>query len=100
MIVQSELEGVGIITRQQMSRRIKQMKNHYIVCGYGRIGGTICAELEKAGFPFVLIETNDALLADAEKLDFCFIRGNATADSSLSSKAYLIPSSRSERTAQ
>ena len=47
LIIQSELEGVGVFTRKQMQRRISRMRNHYIVCGYGEIGGAICGELKQ-----------------------------------------------------
>lgn len=83
LIVQSELEGVGVISRKQMSRRISRMKNHYIVCGFGEIGGAICGELQNQGLPFVVISEDENTVATLNREGYPMVRGNATADSSL-----------------
>ncbi len=83
LIVQSELEGVGVITRKQMSRRIRQMKNHYIVCGYGEIGGAICDELKDQHLPFVVVTDDELSVAAIKRDGHALVRGHPTADSSL-----------------
>ena len=83
LIVQSELEGVGVITRKQMSRRIRQMKNHYIVCGYGEIGGAICDELKDQRLPFVVVTDDELSVAAIKRDGHALVRGHPTADSSL-----------------
>ncbi|WP_404306064.1 NAD-binding protein [Neorhodopirellula lusitana] len=83
LIVQSELEGVGIITQKQMRRRIRQMKNHYIVCGFGEIGGAICGELVQQQLPFVVITADSDSGAAIEREGFASVKGNPTADASL-----------------
>jgi len=83
LVIQSELEGVGVFTRKQMRRRIKQMKNHYIVCGYGSIGGAICAELKDQQLPFVVIADDETSATAINREGHALVRGNPTADSSL-----------------
>jgi voltage-gated potassium channel len=83
LIIQSELEGVGVFTRKQMRRRISRMKNHYIVCGYGEIGGAICGELKDQQLPFVVITDDDSSVAMISREGYAMVRGNPTADASL-----------------
>ncbi|NNE01099.1 MAG: response regulator [Pirellulaceae bacterium] len=83
LIIQSELEGVGVITRKQMRRRIQRMKNHYIVCGYGEIGEAICSELHDQRLSFVLIADDEPSVAAVTREGYALVRGNPTADVSL-----------------
>ncbi|PKQ69818.1 potassium channel family protein [Raineya orbicola] len=45
-----------IFKRYQIRKIIKKMKNHIIVCGYGRNGFNVCQELDRLKIPYVLIE--------------------------------------------
>lgn len=83
LIIQSELEGVGIITRKQMGRRIRRMKNHYIVCGYAEIGGAICGELKDQQLPFVVITDDEPSIVAVDREGHALVRGNPTVDTSL-----------------
>lgn len=83
LMIQSELEGVGIFTRKQMRRRISRMKNHYIVCGYGEIGGAICGELRDQQLPFVVITNEESSVTAINREGYALVRGNPTADVSL-----------------
>ncbi|MEW4531304.1 NAD-binding protein [Maioricimonas sp. JC845] len=83
LVIQSELEGVGIFTRKQMQRRIRRMKNHYIVCGFGEIGSAICSELRNQQLSFVIIANNETAIEAINREGYPFVRGNPTADTSL-----------------
>ncbi len=69
-----------IYRRRKMSKKVEQLENHYIVCGYGRMGKFICDELTEAKVDFVVIEN------DSEKIDklmsrgLMFVNGDATSD--------------------
>ncbi len=65
-------------------RELNKLKNHVIVCGYGRNGSEACSELIKAGKSFVVIE-KDAKIRKAldPDLGFEIITGDAVADESL-----------------
>jgi len=68
---------------RRMAQMISNLTNHYIICGFGRIGGRIAVDFENAGVPFVIIENDPAkiaLLEDSRKL---FIDGDAEEEASL-----------------
>ena len=46
-----------------MLNRIAKMKNHYIVCGSGRVGGNVVHELAKTERNFVVIDHSETQLA-------------------------------------
>lgn len=51
-----------IFKRYQIRKIIKKMKNHIIVCGYGRNGFNVCQELDRLKIPYVLIEKTESHL--------------------------------------
>ena len=63
------------------SREVSKLKNHVIVCGFGKNGAQACEELEKSRTDFVVIE-KDIQIIDAVSPDkkYKFINGNATLD--------------------
>jgi len=44
--------------RRRISRMLEQIKDHFILCGHGRIGSIVAEELHAQGVPFVVIERN------------------------------------------
>ncbi len=69
--------------RMKVEKQIESLKDHYIVCGYGRIGSLICREFAAKPVPFVVVESNPAVLQKMENDGHLFIRGSATEDESL-----------------
>lgn len=66
-----------------MEKSIDELRDHYIVCGYGRIGSLICKEFAAKPIPFVVVENNLAVLEKMEEDNVLFLRGNATEDETL-----------------
>jgi voltage-gated potassium channel len=66
--------------RQRMERSLAEMKNHMIVCGYGRMGRLVCKEFSVEGIPFVVIEKRAELLEDFQLPHGLALHGDATAD--------------------
>jgi voltage-gated potassium channel len=64
--------------RRKMEKMIHNMRDHYIICGYGRMGSIICRELKSNSVPFVVIEKEPVEL-DADD-DTLIIPGDATND--------------------
>ena len=54
LVVEGRIDEV--FGRGKMKRKIADLKEHYIVCGFGRIGKTVCAELTDLGFPFSVVD--------------------------------------------
>jgi voltage-gated potassium channel len=80
--IQIILEGEirGILGRKKVNEKIKRLKGHYIICGYGRMGKQICSEFAAAQFPFVVIERDPEVVAEMEDKDHMAIQGDATHD--------------------
>ena len=53
-----ELEFGDAIGKRRTKRMIEKLKDHYIICGYGRVGRGAAAELQHAGVPFVVVDIN------------------------------------------
>jgi voltage-gated potassium channel len=72
-----------IFRRRRMEKQINKLENHYIVCGYGRMGTHICEELSHAGVDFAVIENNPANHPKLDELGFLYNTGDATHDITL-----------------
>lgn len=55
-----------LLGRRAMSRALASMGEHVIVCGYGRLGQSLAAELDRSGVPQVVIEEDPAVAARLE----------------------------------
>lgn len=64
-------------------RAIMNMKDHYIVCGYGRVGRNAASELQQAGVPFVVIDHSEQRVERAIAAGMAAIRVDAMRDESL-----------------
>ncbi len=74
-----EGEFAQLLGRRKLEKRIRRLKSHYIICGYGRMGRIISREFQAYGTEFVVIEKEAALL-EADLEGVLFIRGDATRD--------------------
>jgi voltage-gated potassium channel len=76
------LEGQFGITvgRRRMKNRITRLKNHFILCGYGRVGEEIAQAFSEEGVPFVVIANDEQHIAQAEKEGYLYLLGDATSD--------------------
>src|ERR1017187_8377365 len=54
-----ELELQDRFGRRRKKRAIMQMKDHYIVCGFGRVGRNAAFELQKTGVPLLVIDRSE-----------------------------------------
>ena len=69
--------------KRKMENKIKKMRNHYIICGYGRMGAVIANELAEKNIPFVIIEINEEKTILMEDLGYRYIKQDATLDETL-----------------
>lgn len=77
-IVEGEIRR--ILGRRKMEKRLKDMKKHYIVCGYGRVGMQVCKEFCSREIPLVVIEKNPERVEQLVKEGILVIQGDATDD--------------------
>ncbi len=77
-----EGEFQNLIGRRRIMTKIRNMKDHYIIAGYGRIGQMVAREFEGRPFPFVVIERDESA---AGKLppEYPVLVGDATEEATL-----------------
>lgn len=78
----SEVTG-GRRERRRMADAVGGLRDHYVLCGYGRVGSTVAAELAHAGLRFVVIDSNPESIRPAIADGFLVVEGDATNDAVL-----------------
>ena len=68
---------------RRMSNQIDRLRNHVIVCGFGRIGMMLAQELEAGGARFVMLELDDEAVAMALSLGYLCLKADATDENAL-----------------
>lgn len=78
-IVQFMVEGQirTILGRRSLDKKIDRLKNHYIVCGYGRIGKTLCTILKRKAVDLVVIEKDQDRIPVMVEDKIFYISGDA-----------------------
>src|SRR4051794_14714263 len=72
-LVESIARGVltGAFAEKRRRRAIGKLRDHYIICGYGRVGQQIGNEFRAAGASYVVVDFHeDALAAARERNDY------------------------------
>lgn len=69
--------------RKKMQARINKLHNHYIICGYGRVGRAAGQYFSEHKIPFVIIESSSATCEKIKEEGRNYIEGDATADENL-----------------
>jgi voltage-gated potassium channel len=82
-IIEGKLKGT--IMKRKMDKKIKKLKNHYIVCGFGRVGDQIAEEFSGEGISFVVIDKNPFSLLKCKKNKWLYIEGDASEEEVLKS---------------
>lgn len=73
-----------IFDRENMQDKIKEMKDHTIVCGFGRLSRNVAQQLKAAGAALVVIDRDPVRQNQAREAGFLVVNGDATAEESLS----------------
>ncbi len=80
--------GLGERTRRRrMQRRVDALKQHFIICAYGRVGRTVVRELEAEGQAFVVIDRDDGLEDELLQDGVTYVIGDPTSETVLRSAA-------------
>ena len=66
-----------------MMNKIKKLNNHFIICGYGRMGAVIASELGEQNIPFIVIEKKEEKVEEIREQGMYCIHGDATLDDTL-----------------
>ncbi len=78
-IIQFMVEGRMriLLGRRKLDRMIARQKNHYVLCGYGRIGKVICQKLQRENINVVVVDKNPDLVETFESLGITYVLGDA-----------------------
>ncbi len=71
--------------KKKMKKTISKLKNHHIVCGYGRMGAVIAKELKDKNQKFLIIENNEEKVEQIRDNDMLCLQGDATSEKTLKS---------------
>ncbi|HBF35008.1 TPA: potassium channel protein [Candidatus Sumerlaeota bacterium] len=82
MFLRSLIEGElrHAIGRHTVKRRVRFMKDHYIICGCGRMGEIIADAMQRDHIPFVVIENDPDKRIELQEHDIPCVLGDATSD--------------------
>ncbi|MBT8338769.1 MAG: potassium channel family protein, partial [Desulfatitalea sp.] len=78
-VVQFMVEGRvrHLMGRRRLDRRLSRLKDHFIICGFGRIGKVIVEKLRREHFDLVVIEKSLEMTQALEEMKIDFIIGDA-----------------------
>jgi voltage-gated potassium channel len=80
-VVQSEL--ISTFGQRRLSKKMSKLKDHYIICGSGRVGSHLIRDLLAANESFVVIENDQQRAAEFSQRDVNVLVGDATLEDSL-----------------
>jgi voltage-gated potassium channel len=78
-----ELEFGDAIGKRRKKRMIDNLKDHYIICGFGRVGRGAAHELSHAGVPFVVVDINPDRVERAMHAGMLAVAADSTHDETL-----------------
>jgi len=84
-LIQFMVEGQlrRVLGRKKLEKQIDKLRNHFIVCGFGRIGTLICREFQAKPIPFVVVEKDPDICEKLTNDGILFVHGDATDDETL-----------------
>src|SRR6266404_1523578 len=78
-----ELELNQYFEKRRSKKMIDSLHDHYIVCGFGRVGRGAAAELRRAGVPFLIVDNNEERVENAIHAGMLAVLADATIDETL-----------------
>jgi voltage-gated potassium channel len=85
VIFESIAGGVltGALAQRRRERTIEQLHDHFIICGYGRVGRRVGEEFRAAGVPYVVVDFHEDAISAAEEDGVLLVDGDSTRDENL-----------------
>jgi voltage-gated potassium channel len=84
-IVELIAHGVltGVLGERRKSRMIRGLRDHYIICGYGRVGRRVGHEFRDAGVPYIVLDFTPASKHNSAEDKVPYVEGTGTRDEDL-----------------
>jgi voltage-gated potassium channel len=85
LVVEAIARGVvaGMWAERKRRRAIEALHDHFVICGYGRVGRRVAEEFRHAGAPFVVLDFSEQALELARETGVPFVEGDGTHDEDL-----------------
>ena len=85
ILVEGIAQGVftGALAERRRRRTMERLKEHYIICGYGRVGRRVAAEFREAGIEYVVLDFSQDAIEAARESGILFVEGTGTEDEDL-----------------
>lgn len=80
-VIAGELRG--LLGERKMRRLISSIRNHVLICGYGRIGHEMCVELQREGKSFLVVDENEDSVRNAQDDGYTAFKGDPGLDETL-----------------
>jgi voltage-gated potassium channel len=85
ILVEGIARGVftGRLAERRRQRTIERLHDHYIICGYGRVGRRVAAEFREAGARYVVLDFSADAIREAQERGDLYVEGTGTEDEDL-----------------
>ena len=85
IIISSVTENLqDIRSGRHMEKRLAEMENHYVLCGFGRVGLSVFEELKKRNQKVIIVDRDEKATEDIEENENIIIyNANATEDKTI-----------------
>jgi voltage-gated potassium channel len=85
VIVEAIAGGVltGALAERRRERAIQHLHDHFIICGYGRVGRRVGEEFRASDVPYVVLDFHEDAVAAAQEDGALLVEGDATHDENL-----------------
>jgi voltage-gated potassium channel len=85
ILVEGVARGVftGALAERRRRRTIERLKDHYIICGYGRVGRRVAVEFRESGVEYVVLDFSAEAIEAAREAGDLFVEGSGTEDEDL-----------------
>jgi voltage-gated potassium channel len=70
----------GLLEERRMQRRVDSLSDHYVICGFGRVGRQVARDLRAAGARYVVVDHNPDALEIAREVGVRFLEGSPSDD--------------------
>ncbi len=76
LIVEGEVKQ--LLSRRRSMKTIGKISDHFVICGFGRMGSLVCHELHARKIPFIVIEPRQEIQDRVIEAGFLLTPGDAT----------------------
>jgi voltage-gated potassium channel len=73
----------GALAERRRQRAIQRLEDHFIICGYGRVGRRVAHEFRARKVPYVVLDFSEDAIAEAKEQGDLFVEGNGVEDEDL-----------------